>query len=156
MQTRNFFSFGYDPAQLPQMLQEPKQQIWEKSCDLMNSFSVACRKFSFLFLFWHRSRPHYDIDGGISSKMSSFVAPHVLRMCCGMKEESCLLRVFTVLQQNVPRIYDHQDDHPCRTTTVTSLDNQLEIKFKLVQYCFILHSGLHQAKLENWLTFSFR
>lgn len=51
MQTRNFFSFGYDPAQLPQMLQETKQQIREKSCDLMNSFSVACRKFSFLFLF---------------------------------------------------------------------------------------------------------
>ena len=44
-------SNGYDPAQLPQMLQETKQQIREKSCDLMNSFSVACRKFSFLFLF---------------------------------------------------------------------------------------------------------
>ena len=54
-----------------------------------------------------------------------------------------------VLQQNVPKIYDHQDDHPCTTTTVvTSLDNQLEIKFKLAQYCFLLHSGLHQAKLK--------
>ena len=37
-----------------------------------------------------------------------------------------------------------------------SLDNQLEIKFKLVQYCFLLHSGLHQAKLKNCPTFSFR
>ena len=63
---------------------------------------------------------------------------------------------FTVLQQNVPKIYEHQDDHPCRTTTVTSLDNRLEIKFKLVQYCFLLHSGLHQAKLEKCPTFSFR
>lgn len=48
---QEFFSFGYDPAQLPQMLQETKQQIREKSCDLMNSFSVACRKFSFLVFF---------------------------------------------------------------------------------------------------------
>ena len=65
------------------------------------------------------------------------------------------MRDFTALQQNVPKIYEHQDDHPCRTTTVTSLDYQPEIKFKLAQYCFLLHLGLHRAKLENCPTFSF-
>ena len=66
------------------------------------------------------------------------------------------MRVFIVLQQNVPKIYEHQDDHPCRTTySHFTVDNQLEIKFILVQYCFLLHSGLHQAKLEKCSTFSF-
>lgn len=41
---KKFFSFVYDPAQSPQMLQETKQQIREKSCDLINSFFSSLQK----------------------------------------------------------------------------------------------------------------